>query len=298
MRPVGDQAGFDVLYIAGTARSGSTILAILLGAAPGVVAAGELSFFFRDVAPGRRTCSCRRATSECPLWSRVLAASGWTAREITELNEVTRSIDAHKSVPGLALGMVSPTRLARYCEAHARVVGALQQASGAHVVVDSSKYVARALALGRCFGGRLRILCLTRRPEGVIHSFLKPNPVEQKRSSVRFAAAYYPAVLAQLRILTRAHAGPVLELSYERLCRDPTGTLAAIERWSGLDLSQPRERLMAGAAFDVGHLVTANRLRERGSVSFRPERGVDLAGRGARLTARLLEGWRRLLGFR
>jgi hypothetical protein len=133
---------FDVLYIAGTARSGSTVLAALLGTAPGVLAAGELTYFFRDVYLEERPCSCGATTAACPLWTTVRERCGWGLDEARALNGLTRRIDAHRSLPRLAARLVPDATLRRYGAATGELFGALREITGTRVVVDSSKYVA------------------------------------------------------------------------------------------------------------------------------------------------------------
>ena len=70
-----------VLYIAGTGRSGSTVLAAILGEVEGVFAAGEVRYLWQRGLVEGRLCGCGVPVAECPLWSAVLAtveASGST----------------------------------------------------------------------------------------------------------------------------------------------------------------------------------------------------------------------------
>lgn len=301
VRDVLDQSegsDLEVLYLAGTARSGSTVLSILLNASADLFSPGELSFFFRDVVLGNEVCSCGVPSASCPLWSTVLASSAkdWTD-DVGGLERLTRSMDSHGAVPLHLLGLTRSGSLDRYCTTQIRLFRALSHASGARVIVDSSKYAARALALKRCLGGRMRILCLTRSPGGIIHSFLKPNRIEQRQSSVLFAAAYYSTVLAELRAMAAA-TGDVLEITYEELSRAPVATVERIERWGGWDLARTRRSLVDGDSFEVGHMVTANRVRKEGKIRFRPVREPGSPTLGARATARILSVWRSVLRFR
>ena len=65
-----------VLYIAGTGRSGSTLLANILGEVDGVFAAGEVRYLWQRGLTERRLCGCGVPVRECPVWSRVLAEAG------------------------------------------------------------------------------------------------------------------------------------------------------------------------------------------------------------------------------
>src|SRR5919112_111664 len=73
--PHGEQVGpaaLHVLYIAGDGRSGSTLLARILGQADGAFSAGEVRYLWERGMWENRTCECGRAFADCPFWSRVV----------------------------------------------------------------------------------------------------------------------------------------------------------------------------------------------------------------------------------
>ena len=62
----------EVLYIIGTGRSGSTLLANMLGSTEGMFSAGELRFIWdRGFAEDRR-CGCSLRFAACPTWSGIV----------------------------------------------------------------------------------------------------------------------------------------------------------------------------------------------------------------------------------
>ena len=58
-----------VLYIAGTGRSGSTLLASILGEVEGVFAAGEVRYLWQRGLAERRLCGCGVPVRDCPVWT-------------------------------------------------------------------------------------------------------------------------------------------------------------------------------------------------------------------------------------
>ena len=67
-----------VLYILGGGHSGSTVLSLILGAAPEVFNAGELKFYSKHSDPDflrwhsvKNQCSCGEEARSCPFWSEV-----------------------------------------------------------------------------------------------------------------------------------------------------------------------------------------------------------------------------------
>ena len=67
-----------VVLFTGAGRSGSTLVASLLGELPGFVSVGEAtSYMLRGAgrADDSMTCGCGMAVGDCPFWSRVMRRS-------------------------------------------------------------------------------------------------------------------------------------------------------------------------------------------------------------------------------
>lgn len=63
----------EVLYIAGSGRSGSTLLEMILGNLPGFISIGEARYFWEYAFHGNVRCGCGKPLLECSLWSRVIS---------------------------------------------------------------------------------------------------------------------------------------------------------------------------------------------------------------------------------
>lgn len=289
----------DILYIMGTGRSGTTILEILLAGNPGMVGVGEVTHIFQHGFAENRTCACGRPFAACEFWSKVRTASGWDARSAAEAGSVLRALEGHSKFAALALGLTSAKQIREYSAINARLFSAIGEAARPAVVIDSSKYAGRALQLARLWRVRVRILCVTRSPEGLIQAFKKPHELEQRPKSLLAAAAYYLYVVTCLRVVRTLCGDRVLTVNYEQLAQDPLGTLTRIEGWSGYDLSQSKKRISSGASFPVGHIVTGNRIRTQGSVRFQPraQAGESESGALEKFVVAGLRRYGRLLGF-
>src|SRR5262252_9835277 len=79
-----------VLYIAGSGRSGSTLLERALGEIPGFVNVGELIDLYRRVAEHGERCGCGQEFARCPFWSRVgeRAVGGWQEQKLTATRDL------------------------------------------------------------------------------------------------------------------------------------------------------------------------------------------------------------------
>ena len=61
----------EVIYIAGTPYTGSTLLSMLLNAHPQLVSIGEAEGPTRRTDRGSYVCSCESPIAECAFWQRV-----------------------------------------------------------------------------------------------------------------------------------------------------------------------------------------------------------------------------------
>jgi hypothetical protein len=298
--PAGDaleQSRPDILYIMGTGRSGTTILEILLANSAGISGVGELKHIFRDGFLRNFPCGCGRPGRQCELWSSVLRSTRWGEAEWKAMAQATTELESHGRFPLLWAGFDGKS-MPLYQQASETLFDAVSAATQSRVIVDSSKYAGRALALARLFPDRARVLCITRSAAGIIAAFAKRNDEEQRPKGTLAAAAYYLYVLLCLRLVRARLADRCLAVRFEDLNRDPQGVLGKIETWSGYSLAASRAKLAAGDLFDVGHIVTGNRLRKKGRVRFAPQlESSTTLGIGARLIAGMLEAYRRVLGF-
>lgn len=261
MHTVASDARVKVLYITGVTRSGSGILGRLLSTIPGTVFAGELRrVWSRGFRPGR-TCACGRPHTDCPLWSKILTPGSC-------LSEPTRSSVAatqRRVAPDrldwwVALRHVrltsEPARDSpegRYMAAYTDLHLAVAQASGAELVIDSSKHASDAA-----------LLTLRRRPPTfLIHLIRDPRAVvsrlqahsERRSAAARSALAVRGAIrwsgkhLVNELIRRRLAPDRATVLRYEDLVQDPGAVVDSVARLTGLP--RPPERLAPGVPIQV-----------------------------------------------
>jgi hypothetical protein len=290
----------DILYIMGTGRSGTTILEILLANNPGFAGVGEVKHIFRDGFISDHVCSCGQTTHQCELWSSVLRSTGWTLQDCARLGNTVQELESHKRFPLIWADVGSKQAKEDYSNAARDLFRSVAAARECRVVVDSSKFAGRALLLARALPERIKVLCITRSADGLLKAFAKKNENEQKPKSALAASAYYLYVLLCMRLVKARLKDRCFAIRFEDLNRDPDAVLAKIENWSGYSFSTTRARIGAQQAFDVGHIVTGNRLRKKGKVKFEPG-SAKFGGKAdsaiAKVLAPVLETYRRLLGF-
>jgi hypothetical protein len=287
-----------MIYIMGTARSGSTILEILLGKGKGVFGAGELTHLIEDGFIKDADCSCNHPVSECMVWSSVKEELSQNNGCMQNLAKLQKKVEWHIGFARQLFGRFKSNEIEEYTEFNRRLLISIQKVSGCQVVVDSSKYPGRALALRRLVKADVRIICLTRSPEGLMSSFQKNNKDEQRPKTPLKVLVYYVATLATLRVATWMLRGHVLEIRYEGLLADPIASLVKMEFFSELDLSETKRHIEEDTSILVGHIVTGNRLRKNTSIKFNSSNEHILQSNiGPKLVIFIMNIWRCLLRF-
>src|SRR3954454_347485 len=170
-----------VLSIVGPGRSGTTVLAGILGEADGVVDVGELRWLWQRGLLERRTCGCGLPVAECPVWSSVVAkGTGGTSETITEfasrIAAAQRVLIARRSrrrvIRRGATGAPWPP-LAPLRAVTGQLITAVAEVTGARVVVDSSKRAQDAALLASLDEVDHYVLHMVRDPAAVAYSWGK-----------------------------------------------------------------------------------------------------------------------------
>lgn len=172
-------SGIKVLSIVGPGRSGTTVLAGILGAVDGVVDVGELRWLWQRGLLERRTCGCGHPVDECPLWSDIVAKvtagrtmpTGEFAAEVAGaqrllLSRRHRLRVIRSAATGTAWPPLDPVRAVT-----GRLVRAVAEVTGARVVVDSSKRAQDAAVLAGLPDVDHYVLHMVRDPRAVAFSW-------------------------------------------------------------------------------------------------------------------------------
>jgi hypothetical protein len=286
------------MYIMGTGRSGTTILEVLLSNNAGAVGVGEVTHVFQHGFVENRQCACGKAVDGCDFWRCVRAGSGWTDGMVGEFATLFARLGGHRGFAGAYRGFSAAVGRGEYDSANVQLFSTIKACTGATTVIDSSKYAARALHLARALPDHLKVICVTRSPAGLLTAFQKPHHDEQKPKGLFATMAYYVYVTTCLKLVSLKLGRSVLHVRYEDLMSNPSGVLSRIEDWSGLSTGEARGRLRDGRPFEVGHIVTGNRLRKQGRVLFRPAASEVTVHRWPqRAAVGLMNAYRRLVGF-
>ena len=246
-----------LIYVAGHARVGSTIVDASLDRLDGVASLGEIShlptFLLRDL-----DCTCGEPISACSAWSAVVAEA--STFDLASIEQTTRAVES-SSLPAWRVD-VSPD----YHHFWTRVLQVAQRDRDARYLVDSSKSLVqfrrRRLALSQC-GFDVRVLHMTRNARAVARSSRSgPGDVLGERWTPRLAGARAMVGLTLSNVQARIDRAMVAEATISTLREFTAAPDAKLQRWaSELDL----ETGVDLQPLTVGHAVGGNRHRHTGA---------------------------------
>lgn len=245
-------SGIHVVYILGSSRGGTSIVGRFLGLLDGATFGGELRRLWGPaLQPGRGTCGCGKPLPECEIWSKLLADGAtylqpspdqvahlqdrvapigrdwWHARKILR----RRRRPSPSSPEGRYLGVLGDLHQA------------FAEASGASLLVDSSKNASDAALLAFAPHEATYCVHVVRDPRGVVLSRRKRtmtdpgglHPVQALRTTLYWILAHRMAEAVCRRY------GPErsLRVQYEQFADDPAPTLGAVASLVGVPPPSP-----------------------------------------------------------
>jgi hypothetical protein len=230
-----------VLYIAGSPRSGTTLIGQILGEIPGWFNCGELKMIWLN-----RVCGCGTRVHECEIWKPVLARMLAEDEELTiglllliQVRHIRPRPDKLLAIARLASargeGLDSEAYYRDgYARARATLYTAIAERTGASVIVDSSKNPADAYVLSQLTDVDLHVLHLVRDPRAVASAWDRAKPLTgvngrylrlgAARSSLDWLQAH--AVIESA--LRPRLAGRYMRLRYEDFAKDPEPAMRAV----------------------------------------------------------------------
>jgi hypothetical protein len=277
-----------ILYIGGHGRSGSTILAQMLGRIPGFVNVGELWQIWDRGLRENELCGCGQPCWSCGFWNAVgdEAFGGWNNVDVDRLSAYKPLLKRYRYIPPYAFmaktGIHSRRMdglLEEYGPVLEQLYRAIQSVSGARVIVDSSKYLPCAFVLDMLPFADLRVIHLVRDSRAVAYSWSKekvrPEVVDQRTLMPLRSPANVSRVWNldnySYSILSRF---PNTRLRYEDFVDDPafyvrkTLTRLGVDREAGSLRFLDRRRI----SLAVDHTVSGNPGRFRiGTVELCPD---------------------------
>lgn len=266
-----------LVYVGGSARSGSTLLEGMLAGLPGYCPVGELVFIWERGLQRNDRCGCGARFRDCVFWDQVGEAGfgGWGNVDVDEAARLRATVDRHRNLDRIA-GLRRRGKLGAALTAYAALTGRLYQAvrevSGASVIVDSSKHASYALLLRDLEDFELRLIHLVRRSHGVAHSWSRRVPKPGVGDGSGFMSVHPPSWAVGLWIADNLLYDAVARrlpratrVRYEDMIADPRTELLRIVDELGLPAADRALSFLDGtsAELPVTHAFSGNPMRSR-----------------------------------
>lgn len=288
-----------VLYLAGKGRSGSTLLASLLGQLPGFFNAAEVNRLWDWGLVENYKCGCGLPVQECPTWHAVLEEAD-TLLAGTGIDPPLASaridLDQHTvarwpKMLQLLLAKPGPhpnwEQLDRYTAAVSALYRGIAHVTGARVIVDSSKIPIEPIALGLVDGVEVHVAQVVRDPRAVVYSWQRSRVFSDRdeleylpRFSASFTTTSWLARNFLVEVIGRRQ--PIELVSYDDMARDPAAVLRRLAEFVGEPSGDMEFLTSATATLAPTHSVGGNPMRmTSGEISIKPddEWRTDLAPR-------------------
>jgi hypothetical protein len=221
-----------IAYIAGCTHSGSTLMNRVLGAHPDAVTLGSVKRFDKVMHEQLECCCGAPNLLECPFWSKIDVELKRQGRSLNNLCLRTRNNSCFE-------------------EDNLALFSAIQKATGAKVIVDSSRRSSRQQRLARISELEVVPVHLYKTPLAQAGSWKKKG-----RNLAQFVSDYWAR---NARILNAGRNDPrAVMLSYEYFCENPKSELSRLFSAFGLDVNP---EVLKGWGAQPIHTLGGNRMK-------------------------------------
>ncbi len=245
----------DLAYILSANFSGSTLLAMLLGAQPEATTVGEMRA--PHVDEDAYQCSCGEKIKEDKFWIEV--SERMAKHGIPDFDIRRAQLSIHESDSAYLRRVLKPLPRGFFLEAvrstaltinpgwqrhlhnvqhrNSAFAKVLQEITGAKVIVDSSKIAFHLKCLLKSPELNVKVIRLVRDGRAVTmstigHGFKAPTRHETVAGA---ALSWLRNNEAAERVLAELPASQWMHLQYEELCRQPEETLRGVCKFLGMD---------------------------------------------------------------
>lgn len=165
-----------VIFVAGTGRSGSTILSNALAQLPGALGVGEARYTWARGLALNHLCGCGRTFDQCPAWTEVTARAfsrGPFVDPATLAARLDNRLRARRLPWQLARRLCGQAAIPPHRDDAQiqRLYAALATTPDVRFVIDSSKLPSYAALIERLPGVQLHLVHLVRDPRATSYSW-------------------------------------------------------------------------------------------------------------------------------
>ncbi|MEJ7706837.1 MAG: sulfotransferase [Nocardioidaceae bacterium] len=275
-----------VLYVAGSGRSGTTVISHILDQLDRVFAGGELRFLWQRGVVEDHLCGCGRPFSDCPFWTAVMAEVYGKRPEsdVLDADAIGRRLLSRLRVLRVPAMLMRRSLGRSPVPGHAddqtirRLYDAILKVTRAKVIVDSSKLPPYGLLLSQQPNIDLYVLHVVRDSRATAFSWLRKKEsldygddgelmpqMQTWKSSLLWLWWNFVTFIAWRR-------GRYLRVRYEDFVADPKAAMTSIADLIDVDCADLPFASPTSVRLAPAHFVAGNPNRHTtGAIEIRPD---------------------------
>ena len=253
----GVSTSLKVLSVVGAGRSGTTVLASILGEVDGFASAGELRWVWQRGVKEERPCGCGRTPASCPVWSPVLTGALADlhavdpSRAVDDIIAAQRVLTRRRHLPRVLSSLRTGRRSWDDLETVRAATGALcasfSDITGCRVLVDTSKRAVDAAVVAGLEEVDHYVLHIVRDPRAVVHSWRRAKTFTAEGRTRTMGTRRLPSTvrrwtasaLAAEALRPCLPASRWLHIRYEDFAAEPRLLVGQILAFLGEDAALP-----------------------------------------------------------
>jgi len=233
----------------------------MMDAHPAIRTLGEIHQFLECLYEGK-SCSCGRPLESCPYWGPIVKRMRMGRQEINSQMIQQMRAERHVRVPCLLMRIKPPPF---YLDNQHFLFEKIIDGTNEPILLDSSKYIARYLLLGKSPDITMKGIYLTRDVRGVIYSFGKQ--VQTSRNP--FSAIYYYLLVNLFSQLVCWVDPRVLKIRYEDLVNEPERILSKLGKH--IFDTEAQTPFPVKDEYPMPHIIGGNRMRSQKKIRVRED---------------------------
>jgi hypothetical protein len=184
-----------VLYIAGWGRSGTTLIANLLGQMTGWFSAGELNAIWQFSLQEKARCGCKTAFRDCKVWREIFSNEydGFEKINTLEMQDITYNETRSLRLPWFFISGSKCRNFPRrkeYMTTLEKLYSGIARRTQCKVIVDSSKSPIYAGVLRQIPSIDLYVVHVVRDPRAVAFSWLTKKENDEFKESLYYRSPF------------------------------------------------------------------------------------------------------------
>jgi len=265
-----------IVYIAGYGRSGSTLLARILGSHDNIVTVGELINFLNLIDCDDSVCSCGEKIQHCMFWSGIIQKFRNDFSNISELVGIHERYESFSSFFSHIFER-NACKKTGYRDSTQHLIGSIFQnlPDNIHYIVDSSKTTwsrfFRPIALSKIGSQHVKVIHIVRDGRGCMWSMIKGTDTGLLRGTGLNQHSSFPVFRTAVHWPFANLGGHFFQafnpskdycrIRYEDLVENPARICATLGEFLGVCFDQQVEMILKGGEIQPGHLIAGNRMR-------------------------------------